>query len=72
VASLSGFPTTIAIANAALAEPYALGGAARLEPMRQKLHLWSKTTVLWTVLAIGVAVLAFMAYRLARELKDKP
>ena len=25
-----------------------------------------------TVLVIGVAVLAFMAYRLARELKDKP
>jgi hypothetical protein len=72
VASLSGVPTTIAIANAALGEPNALGGAARLEPVRQKLNLWSKTTVLWTVLVIGVAVLAFMAYRLARELKDKP
>lgn len=72
VASLSGVPTTVAIANAALGEPNALGGASRLEPVRQKLNLWSKTTVLWTVLVIGVAVLAFMAYRLARELKDKP
>lgn len=72
VASLSGFPTTIAIANAALSDPRALGGAGRLEPVHQKLNLWSKTTVLWTVLVIGVAVLAFMAYRLARELKDKP
>ena len=72
VAALSGFPLTIAIANAALGEPKALGGAARLEPVLPKLNLWSKTTVLWTVLVIGVAVLAFMAYRLARELKDKP
>jgi hypothetical protein len=71
VAELGSFPTSIAIANAALAEPHALGGAARLEPMRQKMTLWSKTTVLWSVLAAGVAVLAFMAYRLARELKDK-
>jgi hypothetical protein len=72
VAALSGVPTTIAVANAALGEPHALGGAVRLEPVHQKLNFWSKTTVLWTVLAVGVAVLAFMAYRLARELKDKP
>lgn len=69
VASFGEIPTNVAVLNASLAEPETLGGADRLDSRKLPRTLLSKSTVLWAVLAIGVALLAFMAYRLARELK---
>lgn len=67
--SLGAIPDTVAIVPARLAEPQTLGGAARIGPERRSWALGSKSAILWAVLAIGVALLAFMAYRLSRELK---
>ncbi len=68
-AALGAIPPGVSIESATLAEPVALGGDARLAPAATARVFWSKSTVLWTVLGIGVALLALMAYRLARELK---
>lgn len=72
VAALGSIPANVSILNARLAEPHTLGGNARLASAKPATSFWSKSAVLWTVLAVGVALLTFMAYRLAGELKDKP
>ena len=69
-AALGAIPESVSIVNATFTQPETLGGDARLLPAPPpKPGLWSKSATLWTVLAIGVALLAFMAYRLSRELK---
>lgn len=70
--SLGEIPANVSIVNASLAEPQTLGGPERLDPKARPRTWWSRSTILWTVLGIGVALLAFMAYRLANELKRKP
>jgi Protein of unknown function (DUF3999) len=53
-----------------LGTPRALGGPARLLAAPRAFP-W-RSTVLWTVLAAGVLLLAYMAYRLSRELAKRP
>ncbi len=70
--SLGAIPANASIVNASLAEPQTLGGPERLDPKARPRTWWSRSTILWTVLGAGVALLAFMAYRLANELKHRP
>jgi hypothetical protein len=65
-ASLDAIPKEIDIAAANLAPRHELGGPARLEQPRKPFP-W-KATLLWAALAIGVALLAWMALRLSKEL----
>jgi Protein of unknown function (DUF3999) len=50
--------------------PTILGGADRMTPPPHTVA-W-KMTILWTILGSGMLLLAFMAYRLSRELMDQP
>jgi hypothetical protein len=50
--------------------PITLGGAGRMTPPPRTVA-W-KMGILWTILGIGMLLLAFMAYRLSRELMDQP
>jgi hypothetical protein len=52
---------------AQLGERHTLGGAARLTAAADAFP--AKSAALWTVLGLAVVLLAYMAYRLARELK---
>jgi uncharacterized protein DUF3999 len=68
----AGFPTLpkgTNVQRAKLAEQETLGGAARLTPSPKSLDLFSKTIILWGVLAMGVGLLTLMALRLLREMK---
>jgi hypothetical protein len=65
-AALSSLLTGITVLPAQAGAPQSLGGAGRLL-LSASGFSW-KLTVLWGVLGIGVALLAWMAYRLAREL----
>jgi hypothetical protein len=65
-AALSSLLTGITVLPAQAGAPQSLGGAGRLL-LSPSGFSW-KLTVLWGVLGIGVALLAWMAYRLAREL----
>lgn len=69
-ASLGSMPSAVTITRAQLAEPHTLGGEPKLKPSvgPDAPFPWNKV-LLWAALVIGVALLAFMAYRLARELK---
>jgi hypothetical protein len=68
--ALGAIPATVTIVQAELTPPEPLGGDERLQPAPPPPRtMWTKSVILWTVLAIGVALLAFMAYRLSRELK---
>jgi hypothetical protein len=68
---LGAIPNGVFVVSATFTLPETLGGDARLQPVEPpQPALWSKSATLWTVLAIGVALLAFMAYRLSRELKQ--
>jgi hypothetical protein len=67
--ALGAIPATVTIANAEFMPPEPLGGDTRLQPTRPPRTIWTKSAILWTVLAVGVVLLAFMAYRLSRELK---
>jgi hypothetical protein len=69
-ASSLNIPANVPVLNATLADAEVLGGDVASRPRMPT--FWSKSTLLWTVLGIGVALLAFMAYRLATELKSKP
>jgi hypothetical protein len=68
-AALGAIPGNVFIVNATFSEPEPLGGDARLVPVAPPRSVWSKPAILWSVLAIGVVLLAVMAYRLAKELK---
>jgi hypothetical protein len=64
--SLSSLLAGITVLPAQAGRPQSLGGAERLGlPSNGFL---SQLTVLWGVLAVGVGLLAWMAYRLSREL----
>lgn len=65
-APLTAIPRDVPIAQANLSAQRELGGAVRLQPPKPPFP-W-KTAVLWTVLALGVAFLAWMAYRLSKQL----
>lgn len=67
--ALGAIPESVTIVDATFLPPEPLGGDARLLPTPPPRTIWTKSAILWTVLAIGVALLAFMAYRLSRELK---
>jgi hypothetical protein len=67
--ALGAIPPTVTIVNTEFTPPEPLGGDARLQPAPPARTFWTKSAILWTVLAIGVGLLAFMAYRLSRELK---
>jgi hypothetical protein len=58
------------VAQAAAGAAVTLGGADLLLPPPHTVR-W-KITLLWTVLGIGMLLLAFMAYRIFRELANKP
>lgn|GEM_PF-278783 len=69
-ASLGSMPQSVSVGSATFAEPIALGGDSRLAAASGKPRAFPwKTASLWGVLAIGVILLALMAYRLTRELK---
>jgi hypothetical protein len=67
--ALGAIPATVTIVQAEFTPPESLGGDARLQPTPPPRTFWTKSGILWTVLVVGVALLAFMAYRLSRELK---
>ncbi|MEP7247666.1 MAG: DUF3999 family protein, partial [Gammaproteobacteria bacterium] len=70
-ASLGSIPSTVAITRAQLAEARTLGGESKLQraPEPGEPISWQRV-LLWAALAAGVALLAFMAYRLAKDLKN--
>jgi Protein of unknown function (DUF3999) len=69
-APLAALLNGVTVLRADLGAPRSLGGPARLLPTPRAFP-W-KSTVLWTVLAAGVLLLACMAYRLSRELAKRP
>jgi hypothetical protein len=66
--SLYSLPGGASIRGATFGEPRSLGGESRLQPVPKKMFS-TRSAILWGVLGLGVALLAWMAYRLARELK---
>jgi Protein of unknown function (DUF3999) len=65
--SLALLPKNVSIAPASLSEPEPLGGDVRLRPLPAP-YAW-KTALLWAVLIAGAALLAWMAFRLSRDVK---
>jgi hypothetical protein len=63
---LRSIPESVAVSTATLGERRELGGRSRLIEPKPKFP-WKRVS-LWTVLTLCVAVLAFMAYRLSKEL----
>jgi hypothetical protein len=64
---IPALPEGASVLHASLGERQMLGGASRLDLTASPLP--GKSTVLWIVLGAAVALLAYMAYRLARDLK---
>ena len=65
--SLADIPKNVSIGRASLASPQLSGGEARLLPSPAPLP-WKKA-ILWALLVIGAALLAWMAYRLSRDMR---
>jgi hypothetical protein len=65
---LNAIPQDAVIYRATLESPHPLGGETRRQP-KQTSVFFTRSTLLWAVLALGVALLAYMAWRLTRELK---
>jgi hypothetical protein len=65
--SLEAVPKNVAIVQASLASEHVLGGESRLAPPPAPFP-W-KSVVLWAALVAGVALLAWMAYRLSKDLR---
>jgi hypothetical protein len=63
--SLAVLPKNVSIAAASLADPAVLGGDSRLLPPAAA-YPW-KTPLLWAILIMGAALLAWMAYRLSKD-----
>lgn len=68
-AGFPALPKGTNVQRAKLAGEETLGGEARLMPSAPSLELFSRTFILWGVLAIGVGLLTLMALRLLREMK---
>jgi Protein of unknown function (DUF3999) len=66
--SLDLLPKSVSIASASLSEPEPLGGDVQLKRPPAP-YAW-KAAVLWTVLIAGAALLAWMAFRLSKEVKQ--
>ena len=66
---IAALPRGAHVLHASLEEREVLGGASRLQPASSAMP--GKSTILWAVLGLAVALLAYMAYRLARDLKPK-
>jgi hypothetical protein len=64
---IAALPKGGAVLYAPLGKREILGGESRLTPVVDA--SLSKSTILWIVLGLGVALLAYMAYRLAKDLK---
>jgi hypothetical protein len=64
---IPALPKGAAVLYAPLGKRETLGGEARRVPTAQAFP--AKSTILWIVLGLGVALLAYMAVRLGRELK---
>jgi hypothetical protein len=60
----------VAVLSAQTGRPQPLGGAERLQT-GPRVFAW-KRVVLWSVLALGIALLAWMAYQLSRQLGNRP
>ena len=62
--------TVTLVSTASASDVYTLGGPSRLEPPEPAppWRLW----ILWTVMSAGVALLALMVWRLARQMKAAP
>jgi len=67
-ANLSHLPDTLQIAPATLSPAQVSGGTARL--IAKPAPFPRMRVALWSVLLLAVAVLAWMAYRIARDTKD--
>jgi hypothetical protein len=65
-ATLNSLLSGVTVLRAGLEESHSLGGEGRLAAPARAVP-W-KMTILWVVLAIGVLLLAWMSYRLSREL----
>jgi len=59
----------VTVQEASLGSARVAGGPARLEPAR--VVPWRRL-ILWSVLGVGIVLLAWMAYRLSRELSQTP
>ncbi len=66
---LAALLTGTTVLRATAGAPMTLGGADRMMPPPRTVP-W-KMAVLWSVLVIGMLLLAMMAYRLSRELADR-
>jgi hypothetical protein len=66
---IPALPQGAHVLHAPLEEREVLGGASRLQPAASAVP--GKSTILWGVLGLAVALLAYMAYRLARDLKPR-
>jgi hypothetical protein len=64
---LSAMPTAVTVLRATLGARRQLGGQARLAPPAE--FPW-KRVLLWAVLALSVCLLAWMAYRVTREMGE--
>lgn len=67
--SLSMLPKNLAIASASLSKPELSGGESLLQPLAAPFP-W-KTPLLWAVLIAGAGLLAWMAYRLSKDVSRK-
>jgi Protein of unknown function (DUF3999) len=67
---LSAMPTAVTVLRATLGARRELGGPARRAPPAAEFP-W-KQALLWAVLALGVCLLAGMAYRLLKEMGGSP
>ena len=63
---LNCFALRFIVVQAQTGRSYVLGGADRLRPPPRTVP-W-RMTILWSALGLGVVLLAWMAYRLSREL----
>lgn len=68
--ALESLTDGVTVASAETGRPYVLGGAERLRS-RPGTVPW-RMAALWTALGLGVLLLAWMAYRLSRELGTGP
>jgi Protein of unknown function (DUF3999) len=64
-ADLASIPAAIPVVAAEVGQPRMLGGPSRLLPPAVPFPM--KRTVLWAILLLGVGILSWMAYRLAKD-----
>lgn len=70
-ARFGSIPEGVSVLRATAGTPHTLGGESRLQPTPPKKEFPTKSAALWAVLLLGVGFLAWMAYRLAHDLKPQ-